>query len=225
MQILAGQPDHRRNQPGQLRPPGIGGVVVDIARHRRQQRVRAGRAIAPPLPGQIRRQLHETRARARAAVLAPRQHRDQLGRTSLVTRHRHLHRIRGPGPASLRLQRARPHGPRARSGPADDVARHEPCPPAPAGRRNHAAAPGTDRPPMRQNARSRTARTSSSYTSATTQIGGSGTYAVAMLDNGACGQAAWKCHRPRRRWVPRDRDGALVVRGCAGSGSIPAWSG
>ena len=110
MQIVPGEPDHRRDQPGQPRPAGIGGVVIDIASDGSQQRVRTGRVITPALTRQIRRQLHKARALARAAMLAPRQNRDQLGRISPGTRHGTPGRIGRPGMTSLRaLRRARHH--------------------------------------------------------------------------------------------------------------------
>jgi hypothetical protein len=102
VQIVTGQADHGRDQPRQPAPGGIGGVVVDIAGKRGQQRMRAGRVITPPLPRQVRRKLHEARAPARVPVLAPRQHRDQLRCISLVTRHGHLHTAGRPAMTSLR---------------------------------------------------------------------------------------------------------------------------
>ena len=109
MQILAGQPDHRRDQPRQLGPAGVGGVVVDIAGERGQQRMRAGRVVTPSLSRQIRCQLHETRALARTAMVAPRQNRDQLRHRSLVTGHGHLHSADRPAMTSLRPFDTRQH--------------------------------------------------------------------------------------------------------------------
>jgi hypothetical protein len=50
--IVAGQPDHRRNQPGQLAAAGIRGVGVDPARKAGQQRMGARRMIAPSRSGE-----------------------------------------------------------------------------------------------------------------------------------------------------------------------------
>ena len=72
VRIVAGQPDHRRNQPDQLTATGIRGVVVDQARQACQQRMGARRMIAPSRSGEVRDQFHEARALARAPVLASR---------------------------------------------------------------------------------------------------------------------------------------------------------
>jgi len=38
VRVVAGQPDHRRDQPGQPLPVGIGGAVVDLPGERGQHR-------------------------------------------------------------------------------------------------------------------------------------------------------------------------------------------
>jgi hypothetical protein len=68
--IHLAHPDHARHERHQGIPGAIAREVVDIARERRHQRMRARGMIAPPLPGEERRELHEARALAWTAVSA-----------------------------------------------------------------------------------------------------------------------------------------------------------
>ena len=51
VEVLAGQSDHRGDQLGQPLAAGVGGVVVDLAGDRGQQRMGARRVVAPALIG------------------------------------------------------------------------------------------------------------------------------------------------------------------------------
>jgi len=97
VRVVAGQPDHRRDQPGQPLPVGIGGAVVDLPGERGQQRVRAAGMITPALPGQERRQLYEAGTPPGVSVLPAGQDRQQLGQVNVVTGHE----------SPLRIDRAR----------------------------------------------------------------------------------------------------------------------
>ena len=76
--VVAVDADDVTDQPHDALPPGVGQVVVDAPRHRRQQRMRAGRVVGEPFTGQPRGELHEARAAARVAMLPAREHRDAL---------------------------------------------------------------------------------------------------------------------------------------------------
>ena len=97
--VGAGQPDDRGDQLDQVAAAGIGRVVVDQPGERAQQGVRARRVIAPRLPGQVRRHLHEARTLARRPVLASGKLRDQLWDSRAGTKHETL-----PGARGLSLQ-------------------------------------------------------------------------------------------------------------------------
>ena len=77
-------PDHRRDQLGQPLAAGVGGVVVDVASDRGQQRVGAGGVVAPALAGEQRGQFHEAGTRAGVAVLAWREDREQVWRLAFL---------------------------------------------------------------------------------------------------------------------------------------------
>ena len=68
--VVAGQADHRRDQLDELAPAGVGRVVVDQPGQRGEQRMGAGRMVAPPLAGQVGGQLHEAGAALRVAMPA-----------------------------------------------------------------------------------------------------------------------------------------------------------
>ena len=76
--VVGREADDRRDERGEQRTVGVGGPVVDVAGDLGQQRVRAGRVVAPPLAGEEGRQLHEAGAASRVAVLAAREHRQQV---------------------------------------------------------------------------------------------------------------------------------------------------
>src|SRR6266540_227912 len=88
VRVVAGQPDHRRDQYGEPPASDIGGAVVDQPGQRRQQGMGARRVVAPAFPGEEGREFHEAGALARIAVLASGQHRNRVGRTSQVAVHR-----------------------------------------------------------------------------------------------------------------------------------------
>jgi hypothetical protein len=103
VQVLAGQPDHRRDQIGQSLAAGIRGVVVDVAGEGGQQRVGAGGVVAPALTSQQRGQFHEAGTRAGAAVLAWRQDREQVGRLNVLLGHAGPQAASGLGPGKSAL--------------------------------------------------------------------------------------------------------------------------
>ncbi|MFI7689450.1 pentapeptide repeat-containing protein [Nonomuraea sp. NPDC049655] len=99
-QVVAGQPDDGRHEPDQLGAALVAGVVVDQAGERGQQRMGAGRVVAPPLAGQVGRQFHETGAALRVAMPAAGQDRHVIK----VIVHGVLHAPRDRRPASLRCR-------------------------------------------------------------------------------------------------------------------------
>lgn len=68
--VIAVQPDHVGNQRHDALPAVIGQLVVDLAGEPRKQCVGAARVVRPPFSCQERRELHEARALAGAAMLA-----------------------------------------------------------------------------------------------------------------------------------------------------------
>jgi len=72
VQIRSGHADHIRNEFDQLLTPVVGHVIVHLPRELGEQRVRAGRMVAPSLAGEVGRVLHEARTSSRAAVLSAR---------------------------------------------------------------------------------------------------------------------------------------------------------